>query len=367
MNKHSAQFSQKGFSLIELMVGLVIGLLVTLAIMQVFSVFEGQKRSTSGSADAQTNGTIALMNIQRNIQMAGYGLPMPMATIGDSSLGCSAIGDFDFDGTGGGTATTNLFPIQITEGAGGTVSDTITVRYSTTAVGAVPVGIIDPNNATTSTGMTLVNNIGCGTEDNNYATTYASQYNLVLVKRGSTCGFTTISQKPTTDSATGVSKVRLSALPATFGGGLQIGDRVACMGDWQDYTFDIANDTLRLNGQPIVSEVVKLQAQYGISDTATSNQVTSWVTASSVGGVDWSAPSVAERNRIKAVRLAIVLRNGLKEKEDVTDAAPVAWVDSGTTSMAIDVTSVTDWQKYRYRVFTTAIPLRNMLWSREAL
>lgn len=45
---------QAGFSLIEVMVGLVVSLLVSLVIMQVFAVFEGQKRSTSGTADAQT-------------------------------------------------------------------------------------------------------------------------------------------------------------------------------------------------------------------------------------------------------------------------------------------------------------------------
>ena len=41
--------NQAGFSLVELMVGLVIGLMATLVIMQVFSTFEGQKRTTTGT------------------------------------------------------------------------------------------------------------------------------------------------------------------------------------------------------------------------------------------------------------------------------------------------------------------------------
>ena len=44
---------QAGFSLVEIMVGLVIGLLATLVILQVFSVYEGQKRTTTGTADAR--------------------------------------------------------------------------------------------------------------------------------------------------------------------------------------------------------------------------------------------------------------------------------------------------------------------------
>ena len=65
---------QAGFGLVEIMVGLVIGLLTTLVIMQIFTSFEGQKRTTSGSADAQTNGAVALYSISRDVQMAGYGL-----------------------------------------------------------------------------------------------------------------------------------------------------------------------------------------------------------------------------------------------------------------------------------------------------
>lgn len=69
----------KGFSLIELLVGLVIGALVSLVIMNVFSVFEGEKRTTMGGADAQTSGNIALYNISRDIQQAGFGMPVTVA------------------------------------------------------------------------------------------------------------------------------------------------------------------------------------------------------------------------------------------------------------------------------------------------
>ena len=73
--------SQKGFSMIELMVGLVIGLIATLIIMQTFSNFEGNKRTTTGIADAQTNGSIGLYMIQRELQFAGYGVPVSSGTL----------------------------------------------------------------------------------------------------------------------------------------------------------------------------------------------------------------------------------------------------------------------------------------------
>lgn len=42
--------------------------------MQVFSAAEGQKRSTTGTGDAQSNGAMALYSLQRDIRQAGYGL-----------------------------------------------------------------------------------------------------------------------------------------------------------------------------------------------------------------------------------------------------------------------------------------------------
>jgi len=65
---------QRGVTLVELMVGLVIGLLATLVIAQVAIVFEGQKRSTTGGSDAQLNGALALQTLQRDIQLSGYGI-----------------------------------------------------------------------------------------------------------------------------------------------------------------------------------------------------------------------------------------------------------------------------------------------------
>ncbi len=136
-------------------------------------------------------------------------------------------------------------------------------------------------------------------------------------------------------------------------------------GDYGDRRLDVVNNELQLNGDPIVSGVVTMRAQYGVSEMADDNEVTAWVPATGI----WAQSTITmeNRNRIKAVRVAIVLRNGLKERENVTTLAPVAYTDSGTTAFSIDVSFLTDWQKYRYRVFTTTVPLRNMIWSREAM
>ena len=63
-----------GFGLVELMVAMVIGMLGIVVMMQVFSMFEGQKRTTTSGDDAIATGAIALYSLQRDIQRAGWGI-----------------------------------------------------------------------------------------------------------------------------------------------------------------------------------------------------------------------------------------------------------------------------------------------------
>ncbi len=63
----------RGFSLMELMVGVVIGLIATLIIFQVFAVSEGLKRNTTAAGDAQTTGLISSFILGQELGNAGSG------------------------------------------------------------------------------------------------------------------------------------------------------------------------------------------------------------------------------------------------------------------------------------------------------
>jgi len=144
------------------------------------------------------------------------------------------------------------------------------------------------------------------------------------------------------------------------------GASLFCLGNWSAVGYGVNNAMLERNGQASVADIVNIQAQYGISDAANNNKVTAWVDATGV----WAAAglTVANRNRIKAVRVAVVARNGQLEKDAVTLNAPVAWPDeAGSPAPVIDLTTIADWQRYRYRVYETIIPLRNIIWSRNVL
>ncbi len=102
--------SQRGVTLIELMVGMLIGMLAILVISQVLLVSEGQKRTTTSGADAQVNGALSLFAIQRDIQSAGYGF-----TSSPAIVGCPVTANFNGAVPAGFPAT--LAPLFITSAA----------------------------------------------------------------------------------------------------------------------------------------------------------------------------------------------------------------------------------------------------------
>jgi type IV pilus assembly protein PilW len=368
---------QAGFSLIEILVGLVIGLLATLVIMQVFSVFEGQKRSTTGSADAQTNGSIALYSIEHELRMAGYGL-LPAT---DSPLICTTL---SFDTTG----MTSISPVTITDGgAGAGASDSITIRYGTSDSGGVP-SVIMGVGVTGANDITLNDNMGCHVGD------------VALIINGATCNFTNVTG-PTDIAIPPVASAPPNTQTVTLNNiaGAINDANLACMGSLVTTVFrvnpnydptDPANSQayLEKDGNPSISDIVNIQAQYGISATAGSNQITNWVDAVAPWDEVSLQANIANRNRIKAIRVAVVARNGLLEKNDVTNAcssttaaSPTGLCSWDATSAAppgsapgtnfpapvIDLSNDPSWQQYRYRVFETIIPLRNMIWASSTL
>lgn len=345
---------QTGFSLVEIMVGMAIGLLAVLVITQVFIVFEGQKRSTTGTASGQSNGSVALYTIGRELQIAGYGL-LPVT---DSPLECNPVPSI------GGIS---LDPVIITDGGGAAgASDTIAIRYGPSPMGGIPSMI----KAMVGTIATVDTNLGCRVGD------------TALIINGAACVMTTVTG-PTDIAIPPVATVPadLTHVVLQSATGVLAGANLACLGAWSQSIFAVNNGNLERNGVPIIAGVVNMQAQYGISASANSNQITQWVEATAATG--WNTPSVANRNRIKGVRVAVVARNGQYEKDVVSSACSSRTSASPTGLCAWDATSANpaiaspapainlandaDWNHYRYRVFETIIPLRNVIWSKASL
>ena len=269
-------------------------------------------------------------------------------------------------------------------------SDSITIRYGgslTTARASHP----DYRAAIASeVAVTVGSNLGCQPGD------------ISLISLGTTCNMSKVD--PTWVPAASTTSITLMS-PI---GGTLANSNLACLGSWNEITYAVdpatgdLNRTVRVNGvsdgttvagvvtgtTPSVVGIVNLQAQYGISATANSNQVVQWVDAS---GATWAAPlPVANRNRIKAIRVAVVARNAKIEPSVVTAACSSTTAAAPTGLCAWDATSAlpnpivapyvaspapqidllpgdANWARYRYRVFESIIPLRNVIWSKDTL
>jgi len=417
-NSRRSPSYQTGFTLVELMVGLAIGMLATLVIVQVISVFEAQSRSTRGSADAQTNGGIAMYTIAHDMQLAGYPL---MSTSNGAPLGCTTLTiDGAADVPNGTTDVTNrLSPVVITDGIVGTganasPSDAITIRYGDTAMGGVPtqtMGVLpDPLNPTT---VGVKNTFGCQVP--NPVAAYATLPVMALITSGTSCYMSTVTTVQYVDPTVPRPQpnpppetMTLANVPTVVNPGVNL----ACLGTWHEVTYRVNDGNLErcdlpqavaaggncdptafpnANFVPSVVGIVNLQAQYGISDgtlpssSPNYNRIIRWVDATGV----WSAPTVANRNRIKAVRIAVVARNAKLETSAVTSACSSTTLANPTGLCAWDATSAlptpplappfvaspaptidlsasnSQWLQYRYRVFNTIIPLRNVIWTKD--
>src|SRR5215813_10832932 len=65
---------ERGFGLIEIMVGLVIGLLAVLVVYQVYTVSEGLKRNTTAMGEAQQTGLFSAFALGLDLANAGAGM-----------------------------------------------------------------------------------------------------------------------------------------------------------------------------------------------------------------------------------------------------------------------------------------------------
>lgn len=377
----SRRHTTSGFSLIEILVGLLIGMLSVIVIMQVFGAFEGNKRSTTGGDDAQINGTIALYGLERDVRDAGYGLNA------FNLLGCS----LSYKTTGATKSTVTLSalaPVVINSPnvpAGDLNTDTLLVVFG--------------NGNSPSEGDLISTAPSTGSYPVTTPTSFKVNDAVIAQSaiRPSTCALTI-------DKVTAITGSVLTVDPGTTSG-LALGSVVFNLGQTstlaQPFTARayrvrvgnltvcdyVANDCGNAANQdddtiwvPVASNIVSLRAQYGRDTTATS-------LSGAVGRYDQITPGASDGlgfpvqcswARTLSVRLALVARSGQYTKYDPTrgdlpstDKAPT-WagsvadtqsVPSNPTAVAINLSDNSEWKNYRYKKLETTVPIRNMVWQ----
>ncbi len=351
---------QHGISLIELMIAMAIGLLTTLAISGVMLATEQQRREATSGSDAQVNGALALYTMQRDLQMGGYGL-----TGIDSVAGCEIRGK---KGTAP-TQTSRLAPVVISNGDN-VASQRIDIGTGTHREFSVPIRIaVDHTRGGDTFSIADKTNIGNAVGDlmiavpnNPSSTEWCSMFTVSELPTGNTVRHQASDAHPWNHAAPesifpGATDTAL-AYPA--------GSFLVNLGRLVSRTYSLsANNALQLQTvasdaladppQDLLPNIVGLQAVYG-KDTNNDRTADVWNAVTPTTPIEWK--------QVVAVRIAIVARSVQFDKEEVTTALP-QWKPDGQTEtdIRIDLTNPTDWKHYRYHVYESAVPLRNMLWQ----
>lgn len=363
MRSHSSHRPQQGFTLIELMVGVVLGMLAIVAIAQVLVMSEGNKRSITSGADAQISGALGLFALQREIGMAGYGV-----STHPEALGCTV----NYQAGTSPASTFTLAPVLI--GAGDDGSNTITILRSTKNSFSVPM-LVSAAHATGNTEFAVQSSFGTSVGDL-----------MIAVPPDITttnCNIFQVSGNP-------VSNRIPHATAATSPWNVAAGSANAFAADsfllnlggmsMQRFSVNATTRTLELSeltsasgawsaAQEVQPQVVMLRAMYG-RDTDANGSVDTYTTTTPTNNAEWT--------QVLSIRVLIVARSGQPEKTEEPTPALLEW-DVGTQSdtvpgattchtdrqcISIDLSPLgSDYRKYRYKLYDTVIPLRNMLWN----
>ena len=371
-----------GLSLVELLVAMAVGLIVVIVIGQLVSASEGQKRTATSGADAMVNGALALYTIERDAKSAGYGMTTNM-----SSMGCEIRQKFGNNAV----ATLTLSPVTITNGDDG-APDTLRFLASNKNGVALPTRIT-VDHPKTAANFFVESDLGIQIGDLMIAVPETpSEDNWCSIFQTTGLGGSGQGQ----GQGQGQNQVLHNSGQSNWnqaGGqtifpddGYPAGSYLINLGQLLDHTYEIGNNNLRLTEfnsttgvasptQELFPQIVQLQAVYG-KDTNNDCLVDAWNATQPATAPEWQ--------QIRAIRMVLVARSQIAEKENVTlseaDVSSakcntdtpnpnlVCWrPDPASTSSGVQIKldDTADWQRYRYRVFETTVPIRNLIWLQK--
>ncbi|MCP5249716.1 MAG: PilW family protein [Candidatus Accumulibacter sp.] len=340
-----------GFTLVEVMVAMVIGMIGLIIMMQVFSAAESQRRTTTGTGDAQSNGAMALYALQRDIRQGGYGFNALNA------MGCPLTLPAPASRTLSQIAPVLINPPTADVPAGDAGTDTLLIAYGNNE-GPPEGDVITATNGS----LIAVRNAANYLPNQWVAAAPAAPLNgcaLTLAQVSAVAApNVTVAASGAVDGGT---LFNLGDAPRIRAYAVRAGNLTVC--DYMTANCGAActavDGTCSASWIPIASNIVSLRAQYG-SDTSTPmDGVDTWDQTTPHQATASQATHACLLARASAVRIALVARNSQLDRDQVTAQAPT-WAGSG--GAAIDLSGRANWQNYRYKVFETVIPLRNLPW-----
>ncbi|MBI5791806.1 MAG: PilW family protein [Rhodocyclales bacterium] len=379
---------------------MAIAMIGMVMMFQAMSVWEARKRTTASGSDTQVTGSIGMFTLERDLKVAGYGFGNAAA------LGCT-VSAYDSTRSAPGLFSFQLAPVLITNGdgtVGSTLPDTIAVLYgsaptmsSSQTYNSITGAAIRMNTRTgLRSGDLLIaadaGNAVCGLFE---ATGNANADGLSIDFANGTAytNYTNNANVAASVAAAALTPAQLAALQAKFHNnsgtarfnngtiqGVGLTGSVFNLGTSPQlnvYRITDSNGSI-INGNrrfltftntlinqttatEVAEGVIDLQAEYGIDAN----------NDGALAAAEWTSTTPATTaawGQLRAIRIGLLARSQQFEQINVTAVAP-SWAGGAFAMTNVDGTAdstpgnANDWRRYRYRVYETVIPLRNVVWG----
>jgi len=379
--------TQRGMTLIELMVAMAIALVVTLVVSTLLVAGENHKRTTTSTNDAEQTGSYAFYALDRALRSAGSAIAESAYPVDRGVLGCklnaaaflprAAAFPAPF-ATSFLTGTTNnlrVAPVLIGQNQSDGGSDVLVVMAGSAQAGGVS---RQSSGGGGSTSLVLQTAVGFSTSD--IALVSQSGTTDCLLEEVSSVSTPTLNLAGPYYTANGTSTSLSTLAGSTSAYVTPLGNAAAnnvqfeLFGVGTDntlYNYDLLQNQRQVQGtgvdssQAIADGVIQLKAIYGVQNTATPGVLANWASPGDAGyDINTVMTTPATMELIIAVHVALIVRGEYYDKNVVSPASLTIFSGyanaAGTLLTQVIALNATA-QHYRYRVFEFTVPLRNML------
>lgn len=339
--------NQRGFTLVELMVSLVISMLISLAALGSARMFMGAQRQSVGAGTASGNAVTTIAAIKHEAEQAALGFYV------NGTLPCQSFNLSVGTKTLAGNAP--VMPVNVSSSNGNLAQ--LDLLYANALESTAPAYLANTTSSSAAT-ATLTS----------YLPVQAGQTVMLtpLGDVGQPCTVKTASRvdaaQPGMGSVVYFDDTGLHNQVDFSGSTYSSSSAVSLLGtlNWSRFAVD-SNGNLVMSrpiqgGTAVLARnVVGFQVQYGVTNGITSS-LDSWQYAE---GPTWANLTTGLLPRVRALRLELVIRSDQPEKPDAQGNCSAA--TALPTLLDRPLALAGNWQCYRYRSSTAVIPLRNIL------
>jgi len=339
---------ERGLSIIELMVAMVIALIIGMAASGSARVFTASQRQGIGVGGTSAGLASTMAAIKGDVASAGLGF------FGNSKFLCYKL-DLSV-GTSAKYDGANFSPLLVTSQGASDQLDTVSASVVDGGTSVLLKGTSDGTSASLTSLLPV-------SASQAVLLAPATPGNPCLVRTvTAVTDATSSSPQVLTFANTGTHNQKTFTTTPSFADR----DGAALLGTlgWSRYRVSGTNLLVEhpLDGTSatLLRNVLAFRVQYGVGANSSATTLDSWQDAAGT----YASLNGASVDNVRALRIGIVTRSPQREKENSSgncDASSAKPTDPFNSAVTVEP-DVTDWQCYRYRSAIAIVPLRNLAW-----